>query len=160
MEFMYDSLVWCSLFLSLALILLLNGKKWRNINKNLPPGPPGWPVFGNMFDLGTAPHRSLYELKFKYGPVLLLRLGSINTMVVQSAKAAAEFFKNHDASFCDRKSPDVLSAHNYEEASLAIGRYGSFWRMLRRLCSVELMTNKRLNETASIRLKCINQMLR
>lgn len=157
---MYDSLVWCSLFLSLALILLLNGKKWRNINKNLPPGPPGWPIFGNMFDLGTAPHQALYELKFKYGPVLLLRLGSIDTMVIQSAKAAAELFKNHDASFCDRKSPDVLSAHNYEEASLAVGHYGPYWRMLRRLCSVEFMTNKRLNETASIRLKCISQMLR
>ncbi|KAF2289791.1 hypothetical protein GH714_038639 [Hevea brasiliensis] len=90
----------------------------------------------------------------------MLRLGSIDTLVVQSAKAAAEFFKNHDASFCDRKSPDVLSAYNYEDASLAIGHYGPFWRMLRRLCSMELMANKRLNETASIRRKCIDQMLR
>ncbi|KAF2289795.1 hypothetical protein GH714_038654 [Hevea brasiliensis] len=46
------------------------------------------------------------------------------------------------------------------EASLAVGNFRPYWRMLRRLCSVELMTNKRINETASIRRKCVDQMIR
>ncbi|RVW48177.1 Cytochrome P450 76A2 [Vitis vinifera] len=59
----------------------------------------GWPIFGNIFDLGTVPHQTLYRLRPQHGPVLWLQLGAINTMVVQSAKAAAELFKNHDLSF-------------------------------------------------------------
>ncbi|CAH2056683.1 unnamed protein product [Thlaspi arvense] len=74
-----------------------------------------------MFDLGAAPHQSLYELRFKYGPVLWLQLGSINTPVIQSANAAAEFFKNHDLTFSDRKVPDSLTALDYNKGSLAIG---------------------------------------
>uniref|UniRef100_A0A199U9U8 Cytochrome P450 n=1 Tax=Manihot esculenta TaxID=3983 RepID=A0A199U9U8_MANES len=148
-----------SLILSLVLILWLNGRKWRNGNL-LPPGPPGWPVFGNMFDLGKMPYRALYDLKFKYGGVLWLRLGYMDTMVVQSAKAAAELFKNHDASFCDRKTLDVFTSHDYDKAALAFSHYGPYWRMLRRLYSMELLVSKRVNETAPIRRKCIHQMLR
>ncbi|GLT25809.1 hypothetical protein SLA2020_009140 [Shorea laevis] len=61
-----------------------------------PSHPPGWPVFGNIFDLGTIPHQTLYFLRPKYGPVIGLKLGSVNTLVIQSAKAATELFKNHD----------------------------------------------------------------
>ncbi len=160
MDYMYSVLVCSTLFLSLALVLCLNGKKWGKGTKNLPPGPPGWPLLGNIFDLGTVPHQTLQELKLKYGPVLRLRLGSMETVVIQSAKAAAELFKNHDANFCDRKCLDVLTSHNYRDGSLAVGQFSPYWRMLRRLCSMEMMSNKRINETASIRRKCIDQMIR
>ncbi|KAJ9134885.1 hypothetical protein P3X46_032130 [Hevea brasiliensis] len=160
MDYINSFLVCSSLFLSLALVLSLNGKKWGNGTKNLPPGPPGWPLVGNIFDLGTVPHQTLQELKLKYGPVLRLRLGSMETIVIQSAKAAAELFKNHDASFCDRKYHDVFTSHNYIDGSLAVGQFGPYWRTLRRLCSMEMMTNKRINETVSIRRKCIDQMIR
>ncbi|KAH7856626.1 hypothetical protein Vadar_003686 [Vaccinium darrowii] len=69
----------------------------------------GWLVIGNMFDLGATPHQDLYNLRFKYGPVIWLKFGSMNTMVIQSPKAAAELFKNHDSIFCDRKITETGS---------------------------------------------------
>ncbi|KAI9154545.1 hypothetical protein LWI28_027882 [Acer negundo] len=155
---MMSLLVWSSFFISAALILLFSRKKSGN-GKQQPPGPPGWPIIGNILDLGTIPHQEFYKLRSKYGPVLWLKLGSVNTMVIQSAKAATEFFKNHDHIFCDRKSPIVLTAHNYYQGSLALGRYGVYWRIIRRLCSMELLVNKRINETAYIRVKCIDNMI-
>ncbi|TXG58358.1 hypothetical protein EZV62_016187 [Acer yangbiense] len=133
---MMSLLVWSSLFLLAALILLSSRKKSGNGNQ--PPGPPGWPIIGNILDLGTVPHQDFYKLRSKYGPVLWLKSGSINTVVIQSAKAATEFFKNHNHIFCDRKSPTVLTAHNYYQGSLAIGRYGVYWRIIQHLCSMEL----------------------
>ncbi|KAF2320258.1 hypothetical protein GH714_026467 [Hevea brasiliensis] len=53
------------LFLTIAMILCLKGKIWDRRTKKLPPGPPGWPIIGNIFDLGTEPHRALQELKLK-----------------------------------------------------------------------------------------------
>ncbi|KDP26153.1 hypothetical protein JCGZ_22834 [Jatropha curcas] len=155
-------LIWSSFLLLLSLVLFLKRKNWRteNGNKNRPPGPPRWPLVGNIFDLGTLAHRILYELKFKYGPVLRLRIGSVDTVVIQSAKAAMELFKNHDASFCARTVPCVFTSHNYKEGSLALGRFGPYWRTLRRICAIELLANRRINETVQIRRKCIDVMIR
>ncbi|KAF2320243.1 hypothetical protein GH714_026348 [Hevea brasiliensis] len=123
MESICSFLVCSGLFLAIAMILCLKGKNLGRRTKKLPPGPPGWPIIGNIFDLGTEPHRALQELKLKYGPVLRLRLGSMDTVVIQSAKAAAQLLKNHDASFCDRKPLDVFTCHNYRDGSLAVGRF-------------------------------------
>lgn len=154
------SLVLVSLLLLLAALILLQKQKRRQKGFIRPPGPLGWPLFGNIFGLGTLPHQTLYHLKPKYGSVLWLKLGSVNTLVIQSAKSASEFFKNHDHVFCDRKCPDSLTAHDYYQGSLAFGRFGPYWRMLRRLSTTQLMTNKRINQTEHLRRKCINNMMR
>ncbi|KAJ9181462.1 hypothetical protein P3X46_009590 [Hevea brasiliensis] len=162
MEWSSSSLLaWFTLLFILTLVLLLKQRRSRSLGaKKRPPGPPAWPVFGNIFDLGTIPHRNLYKLRFKYGPVIWLRLGCTNALVIQSAKAAEELFKNHDVTFSDRKVPESLTAHNFNEGSLSLGRYGSNWRLLRRVVTVELMTNKRINDTAFIRRKCIDDMIK
>ncbi|GAV73804.1 p450 domain-containing protein [Cephalotus follicularis] len=148
------------LFLATCLLLLLIKKPSHKGTQNRPPGPPGWPVVGNMLDLGSIPHQTLYRLQFEYGPVLWLKLGSVSTMVVQSAKAATELFKNHDANFCDRKCPDSLTAHNFNLGALAFSQCGVYWRLLRRLHSMELHVNKGINEKVHIRRKCIDNMIR
>ncbi|KAH7512092.1 hypothetical protein FEM48_Zijuj12G0053800 [Ziziphus jujuba var. spinosa] len=85
----------------------------------------------------------------------------MNTMVVQSAKTAEQLFKNHDASSCDRKCPHALTAHNYDEGTIAFGQHGShYWRVLWRLCSMEIFSNKRIDDTALIRHKCVDDMIR
>ncbi|XP_012483095.1 iridoid oxidase-like [Gossypium raimondii] len=148
------------LFSFSALIQLSRGKQSRKLKNLQPPGPPGWPILGNFFDLGAAPHQTLHKLKPKYGPVLGLKLGSVNTVVIQSAMAASEFFKKHDHDFCDRKCSTVLTAHNYYQGTIAFGRYGKHWRMRRRICSTELLMNRQTNKVARLRRKCIEDMIR
>ncbi|KAG5243257.1 cytochrome P450 [Salix suchowensis] len=160
MESAWNLLAGLGLFMSAALFLLLKQRKSRVDTRNHPPGPPAWPIFGNIFDLGAIPHQTFYKLKEKYGPVIWLKLGYTNTLVIQSAEAAAELFKNHDLAFSDRKVPLVLTAHDYNQGSMAIGRYGPNWRMLRRLCSSKLMITKQLDQTAVLRQKCIDDMIK
>ncbi|KAF8006774.1 hypothetical protein BT93_K0936 [Corymbia citriodora subsp. variegata] len=155
MESCSVSLFWLSLLLPVALAFLLKRRK----TTKLPPQPPAWPLIGNILDLGTTPHQKLHIFRAKFGPVMWLKLGTVNTMVIQSAEAAAEFFKGHDLTFADRKCPHALTALDYNQGSLAIGRYGSYWKVLRRLCSAELLTNKRINETALLRQKCVENMV-
>ncbi|KAI3473942.1 hypothetical protein Pfo_028516 [Paulownia fortunei] len=136
-------LVYSSIILLPALIFIIFQSKTSKRNR-LPPGPPGWPVFGHMFSLGSAPHRTIAGLEAKYGPVVWLKLGSVNTMAVLTAKAASEFFKNHDLSFADRCIVETMTAHGYHNGSLALAPYGSPWRVLRRICTVELFVSKRI----------------
>ncbi|XP_027175083.1 cytochrome P450 76A1-like [Coffea eugenioides] len=128
-------------------------------DKRRPPGPPGWPIFGNMFDLGELPHQTMYRWKNKYGPVMWLQLGSINTMVVQNATAAAELFKKHDVPFADRKVPDTLTAFDFNQGTLGMNTFGGHWRVLRRLCSTEFLVNKRMNETTDLRNRLERNMV-
>ncbi|KAJ9159080.1 hypothetical protein P3X46_024611 [Hevea brasiliensis] len=143
MESICSFLVCSGLFLAIAMILCLKGKNLGRRTKKLPPGPPGWPIIGNIFDLGTEPHRALQELKLKYGPVLRLRLGSMDTVVIQSAKAAAQLLKNHDASFCDRKPLDEMFFAGSETTSAA-----TEWAMAELLRKPEAMrkVKEELNE--------------
>ncbi|KAK8685562.1 hypothetical protein V6N13_041562 [Hibiscus sabdariffa] len=160
MEIASNLLLCLILFLFAALSRLLWRRQSRKVKNLQPPGPPGWPILGNFFDLGTLPHQTLSKFKPKYGPVLGLKLGSVNTVVIQSAMAASQLFKNHDHDFCDRKCPIVLTAHNYCQGTLAFDRYGQSWRMLRRICSMGLLANRQTYETAGLRRKCIDDMIR
>lgn len=155
MESCSISLFWLGLLLPALLVFLLNRRK----RTKLPPQPPAWPVIGNIFDLGTMPHQNLHNLRAKHGPVLWLKLGSVNTMVIQSARAAMELFKGHDFVFADRKCSQAFTALGYDQGSLALGRHGDYWRALRRLCSAELLVNKRVNDTAHLRQKCVDSMI-
>nr|ASY08116.1 iridoid oxidase [Nothapodytes nimmoniana]QNS29992.1 cytochrome P450 [Nothapodytes nimmoniana] len=162
MEWTFNSvnIVSVSLSAPFLLLLFLFVKSRIGSKKNRPPGPPGWPIFGNMFDLGDLPHQTIYKLGKTYGPVVWLQLGSINTMVVQNAFAAAELFKKHDVSFCDRKVPDTLTAFDFNQGSLGMNTFGGHWRVLRRLCSMEFLVNKRMNETTELRRRIFDNMVR
>ncbi|XP_024922629.3 cytochrome P450 76A2-like [Ziziphus jujuba] len=158
MERWWDFLV-SFILLSPLVILLLHRRRKTSGNGRLPPGPPGWPILGNLFDLGSEPHKTLAQLRHKYGQVIWLRLGVRNTMVILSAKSAAEFFKNHDLSFAERTVTENSRVHDYHKSSLALAPYGTFWRVLRRLMTVEMLVTKRINDSASVRRKCVDDML-
>ncbi|XAR64621.1 hypothetical protein NMG60_11008370 [Bertholletia excelsa] len=152
----WDFLSWSLIISSLTLLLLW---RWRRRPNHLPPGPPGWPVFGHMFHLGTMPHHTLTKLRDKYGPVLWLKLGSANTMVVLNAAAATELFKNHDLAFIDRYTIDLMRVQDYHKGSLALASHGTHWRTLRRICTTEMLTARRITDTAPVRRKCVDSML-
>ncbi|KAK4432519.1 Iridoid oxidase [Sesamum alatum] len=152
-----DLLTW--LIISFLVALIVWSKSRRNSSKLRPPGPPGWPLVGNIFDVGRMPHESFHKLRSKYGPVVWLKLGTLNAVVIQSAAAATELFTKHDAAFSDRRVPDSLTACDYHTGSLSQARYGEYWRVLRRLCASELMITKRINASSPLRQKCIEGMI-
>ncbi|KAK3406218.1 hypothetical protein EUGRSUZ_K02382 [Eucalyptus grandis] len=135
------------------------GQVHRSRSHRLPPGPSRWPIFGNLFNLGKMPRRTLAGLREKYGPVIWLRLGSIDTMVTLSSRVAAEFFKNHDLNFVERTITDLMQSQEYYKGSIALAPYGTYWRVSRRLLTAGILVARRLNETAPIQRKCVDDML-
>ncbi|KAF9621981.1 hypothetical protein IFM89_029201 [Coptis chinensis] len=152
-----------STFLSgicLAIAFLLAGimKKSSVYSRQLPPGPAGWPVIGNLFDVGAMPHHSLASLSRKYGPVLWLQLGAVNTMVISSAEAAMEMFKNHDLAFAKRTTNEAMRVNCFEQGSISQSEYGPYWLMVRRICTTGLFVNSRIKGTTNICAKCMDNM--
>ena len=110
----------------------------------LPPGPAQLPILGNLHLLGTLPHKNLRELARRYGPVMQLRLGTVPTVVVSSAEAAREVLKVHDVDCCSRPASPGPKRLSYDLKNVGFAPYGEYWREMRKLFALELLSMRRV----------------
>nr|AYM55608.1 cytochrome p450 [Croton stellatopilosus] len=116
-----------------------------------PPGPPKLPIIGNLHQLGKLPHRSFHALSKKYGPLMLLHLGSTKTLVVSSAEAAGEVMKTHDIVFSNRPKKTAADIFLYGGLDIGFSPYGEYWRQLKKISVVELLSLKRVQSFNFVR---------
>lgn len=150
---MIMSLIWTSLALVFALYLLLQLLNWTRSTKSkrLPPGPRGFPILGSLHLLGKFPPRDFHQLANKYGSIMFLRLGLIPTVVVSSPHAAEQFLKTHDLNFSSRPPVDTLKHIAYGQRNLAFSAYGSYWRTVRKICTLELLSRNKISSNQGMR---------
>ncbi|KAK9168672.1 hypothetical protein Syun_000812 [Stephania yunnanensis] len=149
---------------TLPLMLLLSYlfKRFSSPNKNLPPGPFRWPLIGNTnLNLGeTQTHLSLCDLSRKYGPMMMLKFGTTDPLMVASShEAAAEILKTHDRICSSRYPPNSVKAPGYFEHTMVWADCSEYWKMVRRMWRTELFSTKMLDSQASIREEKVGELL-
>ncbi|CAN1794048.1 Desmethyl-deoxy-podophyllotoxin synthase [Linum perenne] len=133
--------------LTSTLILLNLRSKSTNKDRNpLPPGPRKLPLIGNLHHLATSslPHRRLNELAKQYGPLMHLQLGEIPTVVISSPEVAKQFMKTHDLNFCTRPLSPASAIIFYGGRDIGFAPYGDYWKHMRKICAVDLLSAKRV----------------
>ncbi|XP_059280979.1 premnaspirodiene oxygenase-like, partial [Lycium ferocissimum] len=150
-----------SIFLFVSFLFLL--RKWKNSNnqtKSLPPGPWKLPLLGSMFHLlGGPPHRVLRDLAKKYGPIMLLQLGEVSAVVVTSPEMAKEVLKTHDLAFASRPILEAAKIVCYNGTDIVFSPYGDYWRQMRKICLLELLSAKNVKSFSSIRQDEVLRMI-
>ncbi|XP_039827106.1 dolabradiene monooxygenase-like [Panicum virgatum] len=122
----------------------------------LPPGPWQLPLIGSLHHLLLSPHgdlahRALRDLSARHGPLMMLRLGAVPTLVVSSAEAAREVMKTHDAAFASRNLTPTLAVFADGGRDILFSPYGDLWRQLRRICVLELLSPRRVRSFRRVR---------
>nr|CAB3448987.1 unnamed protein product [Digitaria exilis] len=118
----------------------------------LPPGPVPLPFIGNLLDVASKlPHRSLWRLAERYGPLVSVRIGTAVVVVVSSPSAAREVLKTHNGSITGRRPPDAWNAAGHAANSIFTICPGRRWRELRRIGAEHLLSPRRLDGHGGLR---------
>ncbi|KAL2933257.1 Cytochrome P450 71A24 [Bienertia sinuspersici] len=125
-------------------------RKRDSLVKHLLPSPPKLPILGNTHQLGTRPHRHLLSMSEIYGDLMMIQLCSVLTLVVSSSRAAREIMVTHDITFANRPTSKqgLTLLYSYKDVGTP---YGEYWRQMKSICVLHLLSNKRVQTFRSVR---------
>lgn len=101
--------------------------------------------------LGKLPHRTLHALAQQYGPIMSLRLGQVPTVIVSSSESAQHFLKSHDVVFASRPILEASKYFGYGSKGLVFSEYGPYWRQMRKVCTLQLLSASKVESFAPLR---------
>ncbi|KAI3834133.1 hypothetical protein MKX03_018088 [Papaver bracteatum] len=116
--------------------------------KLTPASPPevagAWPIVGHLSQLnGSTPlFKILADMSDKYGPIFIVRFGMYSTLVISSWEMSKECFTTNDRLFASR--PPSAAWKYLGEAMFAFSPYGPYWREIRKIATLQLLSHKRL----------------
>ncbi|XP_015693979.2 desmethyl-deoxy-podophyllotoxin synthase-like [Oryza brachyantha] len=162
---MAEILVYLLVVAALALVPLVylrHAARRRAGGLRLPPSPWGLPVIGHLHHLvGALPHRAMRDLARRHGPLMLLRLGELPVVVASSADAAREVMKTKDLDFATRPMSRMTRLIFPEGAEgIIFAPYSDRWRELRKICTVELLSARRVQSFRAVREEEVGRLLR
>jgi flavonoid 6-hydroxylase len=68
--------------------------------------------------------------------------------------------KNHDLVFASRPHIQASKIMGYNSLGLAFAPYGDYWRQLRKICTLELLSSKRVQSFQPIRSEEVNNLIK
>ncbi|PIN09971.1 Cytochrome P450 CYP2 subfamily [Handroanthus impetiginosus] len=105
------------------------------------------------------PHIKLAALADKYGPIFTIRLGVRRAVVVSSAELAKELFTTCDVAVSYRPQFRAAKHLSHDFATFGFAPYGAYWRQIRKLISVELLSTRRVELLSHVRVSEISQSI-
>ncbi|XP_058193835.1 cytochrome P450 736A117-like [Rhododendron vialii] len=153
MHFSLHPFIFSLLPLFFFLVFLL---KWLSIttrtpHKNPPPSPRKLPVIGNLHQIGPFPHLSLHSLSQAHSPLMLLHFAAAPVLIASSTAAARDIMKTHDFIFSNRPKSTICEKIMYGAKDVAFSPYGEYWRQMKSICVLQLLSNKRVQSFRNVR---------
>ncbi|PIA58090.1 hypothetical protein AQUCO_00500197v1 [Aquilegia coerulea] len=149
-------------FIFFLLMLVKISKKSRSTHSSspLPPGPFKLPLLGHLHNLlGGLPHHKLKDLAKIHGPIMYLKLGETSAVVISSPGVAKQMMKTHDLMFVDRPFNLAANIMTYGSKDVIMAPYGEYWRQLRKICVLELLSAKKVQSLWSVRDEEVSHLI-
>ncbi|OVA07653.1 Cytochrome P450 [Macleaya cordata] len=131
-----------------------------NRELQLPPGPRGLPLVGNLLSLEADLHVYFAKLAKVYGPIMKLQMGRKCCVVVSSSSLAKEVLRDQDATFANRDALISTLVFTYGGIDIVWSPSNPEWRTLRKICTQELLSHTNLDSCYALRRKEVRQTVR
>nr|XP_043618290.1 cytochrome P450 CYP82D47-like [Erigeron canadensis] len=131
--------------------------------KAVPEASGAWPIVGhiNLFSGSKGlPHKALAALVGKYGPIFTVRLGIRRVLVVNNWKIAKEIFTTRDAVVSNRPKYLASKVMGYNHRMFGMAPYSPYWREMRRIISLELLSSRRLDQLKHVRISELDSSIK
>ncbi|XP_038905158.1 cytochrome P450 CYP82D47-like [Benincasa hispida] len=154
-------------FLYTLFWVLSKSSLFSSQHRNKKPQPPpvaggAWPVIGHLHLLnGSEPaHKIIGKMADSTGPIFTLKLGTHTAVVVSDWEIAKECFTTNDRAFASRPKLTATKHMAYDNSMFGFAQYGPFWRHMRKITSLELLSNHRLHQFQPIRTSEIQSSIK
>lgn len=148
-------------FLYILAAAALAAAWWRHCSSpsssssDLPPGPRGWPVVGNLLQIALQNRPFMYvvrDLRRAHGPIFTLRMGQRTLVVVSSSELIHDALVRRGPLFSSRP-PDSPARLLFSSGKCTVNSapYGPLWRSLRRNLVSEIVSPARVRSFAWVR---------
>nr|GMD40365.1 cytochrome P450 CYP736A12-like [Ipomoea batatas] len=148
--------IWTIIAIAIAVYLL---RELLKSKKKLPPGPKGIPILGHLHLLGKTPHQDLHNLAKKHGPIMYMRWGFVPVVIVSSPEIAELVLKTFDHVFADRPYHEASMYIAYGQRNFIFSKYGSYWRNVRKMCTLQLLSSHKINSMQSMRRREVSLLI-
>ncbi|OIV98831.1 hypothetical protein TanjilG_08487 [Lupinus angustifolius] len=160
----YYNLIFTFLAFFISCMILFLIQKTKSKRVNLPPGPPGWPIVGNLFQFansGKPFFEYVNENKQKYGPIFSIKFGTRTMIIISDEKLIHEALIEKGATFASRprENPTRL-IFSENKFTVNAATYGPVWRSLRKNMVQNMLSSNRLKEFRAARYNAMNRLIK
>lgn len=133
---------------------LLQIPKAKQGSRKPPLVAGSWPIIGHLWQLSRSqmPHLTLSTMADKYGPIFTIKLGSQRAVVINNWKIARECFTTNDLSVSSRPRLIATQKLTYDQAMFAFSPHSPYWREMRKIATLELLSNRRIELLSHVRV--------
>ncbi|KAL2477783.1 Cytochrome [Forsythia ovata] len=156
MDFLSIFILLLSIISICILFQTINSKHQKSVK--LPPGPYPIPFIGNILELGQKPHLSLAKLSKTYGPLMHLKIGYHEMVVISSPEIAKDILSKYDQVFSGRSVPGAAMVDEHHKHSVVWLPAENQWRKLRRICKEHMFSMPRLDASWDLRREKLQKL--
>lgn len=89
------------------------------LRAKMPPGPKGYPIIGNILDMGPKMWQVFEKWQDTHGPVIYMSLAGRSMVVLNTHKACFDLLEKRASIYSDR--PRLIVAGEYMSGDLILG---------------------------------------
>ncbi|KAJ0968522.1 hypothetical protein J5N97_025439 [Dioscorea zingiberensis] len=147
-------------FFLLSTIIFIHYRKAERTKgmPGLPPGPRGLPLVGYLPFLRSDLHSCFADLARIFGPVMMMKLGSRQCLILSSPEAAKEVLRDHDATFANHDITVAARILTFGGQDMAFQPLSPMWRALRKVSVRELLNARTLDSFRTLRQQEVTLM--
>ncbi|KAK7306359.1 hypothetical protein VNO77_44292 [Canavalia gladiata] len=140
------------------------GFAWRNYHNRYKnhvklPSPMGWPILGNLPEMGSLAHRKLATMATSLNAkrLMALSLGANPVVISSHPETAREILCG--PGFLDRPIKESARLLTFERA-IGFAPYGTYWRFLRKVVTTHMFSPKRIFGFENLREQVVGKMVK